>query len=117
MVRTIAFAAVAISLTAMVSAEALAQRLPEDLNLNRQDLDIMRETARTALNDEPDGSTLEWENPQTGNSGTVTVVRSFEYQGLPCRRIRHAIKTKGVADVHGAEWTQCQKDGAWKIAD
>jgi hypothetical protein len=35
-----------------------------------------------------DGESRTWENPQTRHHGDITVLRSYEMRGLPCRDVR-----------------------------
>ena len=62
-----------------------------------------------------DGEARPWSNPQTGNSGTITVLRSYRRDNLPCRdaEVNSRLKERSVVYV----LPLCQiDDGSWKIA-
>lgn len=84
-----------------------AERFDED------DLRIFMDAGRKALNDTPDNQSVTWENPQTKAGGQITVLRSFESKGLPCKEVRvqnHAQGRKGDNKLN-----LCKKDGKWRL--
>jgi surface antigen len=64
-----------------------------------------------------DGAADHWSNPKTGNSGTVTVLQSFEKEGMACRKVRYVIRLRGVTGqrVYTLNWCKTAS-GEWKIA-
>lgn len=44
------------------------------------------------------GATERWNNPSTGNAGTVSLIQVFEKDGMPCRKLRHRISMSGLKD-------------------
>ena len=57
-----------------------------------------------------------WENPETGNRGTVTLIEIFEHQGMPCRRLRHDIELRRTRDPFRFIVDRCKtSEGEWKI--
>jgi len=84
-----------------------AERFDED------DLRIFMDAGRKALNDTPDNQSVTWENPHTKAGGQITVLRSFESKGLPCKEVRvqnHAQGRKGDNKLN-----LCKKDGKWRL--
>ena len=63
------------------------------------------------------GAASHWSNPKTGDSGTVTVLHSFEKAGMACRRVRYVIHLRGVTGqrVYTVNWCKTAS-GEWKIA-
>ena len=66
------------------------------------------------------GTTHEWSNPNSGNLGTVQLLKRFEitYQGnkLPCRELRYHIQLKDNADPYNLRLNRCKTtEGIWKI--
>jgi surface antigen len=63
------------------------------------------------------GSASHWSNPKTGDSGTVTVLQSFEKEGMACRKVRYVIRLRGVTGqrVYTANWCKTAS-GEWKLA-
>ena len=66
----------------------------------------------------PVGQTIVWNNPDTGNSGTVTPVRDGRSSGTGayCREYQTTVTVGGKKqDAYG---TACQQpDGSWKVID
>jgi len=64
-----------------------------------------------------DGAASHWSNPKTGDSGTVTVLHSFEKAGMACRRVRYVIRLRGVTGqkIYTVNWCKTAS-GEWKIA-
>jgi hypothetical protein len=62
------------------------------------------------------GAVAKWENPESGNSGTSTLIEKFESHGMPCKRVRDAISVKGFADPTTLEFKRCKfPNGEWEI--
>ncbi len=62
------------------------------------------------------GQTIDWNNPDTGNSGTVTPVRdgTNSQTGAYCREYQTTVTVGG--ETQDAFGTACQQpDGSWKI--
>lgn len=59
-----------------------------------------------------------WNNAATGNSGTLTLLKSFRWSGLTCRRVRYVIKVRLKADPSHFVFSYCRdpKSGQWKFA-
>jgi surface antigen len=65
------------------------------VELSDEDLRYVERAAnRLYRADAPVGSTERWENPASGNAGTVTVQRRFEDAGIPCWRTVHDVTLK-----------------------
>lgn len=71
--------------------------------------------AQQALEKSPSGTAVAWHNPDSGHSGTVTPVRTFQKsKGQYCREYQQTISIGG--QEHQAYGTACrQPDGSWKI--
>lgn len=90
--------------------------------LNHHDLKAMTKATQPLLDDGslPIGATREWSNPESGDHGTIQLMRRFEYeyQGtkLPCRELRYHIQVTGNADPYNYKLDRCKvADGSWKI--
>lgn len=83
--------------------------------LTDRDRSTMRETAQYALDDAPSGTTSRWENPDSGNSGTITPQDSFQNaQGQQCREFHQSVSAAGQTET--GYGTACrQADGSWKV--
>jgi surface antigen len=62
------------------------------------------------------GTSESWKNDASGNRGTVTLVRFREYQGLPCRTLRHDVYVRARNQRFEFVIDRCRTDdGQWKI--
>ena len=68
----------------------------------------------TTLESIPDNAQTKWINPNTNESGTMTVVRTNNNNGTPCREFTQTIYVGGKA-VQGYGTACRQADGSWKI--
>lgn len=73
-------------------------------------------TTHDALEYQPTGRPSSWNNPDSGHSGTVTPVRTWQQEdGKYCRDYKQSIVIDGK--VEEATGTACREnDGTWRIA-
>ncbi len=63
-----------------------------------------------------DGASDTWSNPKSGNSGTVTVLGSFQRQGNACRKLRYDIRLRQRKGARSYTLSWCHMpDGSWKV--
>ena len=74
-----------------------------------------QKAAQQALEKSPSGTAVAWNNPDSGHSGTVTPVRTFQKNnGQYCREYQQTVTIGGKEDQ--AYGTACrQPDGSWKL--
>ena len=84
-----------------------AERFDED------DLRIFMDAGRKALNDTPDNQSVTWENPQTKAGGEITVLRSFESKGRPCKDLR--LRNQAQGRKGESKPTLCRVEGKWRL--
>jgi surface antigen len=80
---------------------------------DEEDLRLFMDAGRKALNDTPDSQSVSWENPLTRARGEITVLRSFEAKGLPCREVRVRNEASGRKGDNALNL--CKKDGKWRL--
>jgi surface antigen len=100
------------------AAAAQVNPFGDSLDLEETDIAMLQAAANALFQDDDAaiGQSEAWNNPETGNSGTVSVVRLFEHGGLPCKRLQHTIKQKGRADRSIYQFARCRtSDGSWKL--
>jgi surface antigen len=63
------------------------------------------------------GTVENWNNPKSGNSGTVKLIREFKQKnGMPCRRLEHRIKLAREGE-RTYTMNRCKTpEGEWKLA-
>lgn len=83
-----------------------------------EDLPMVRQASAPLFDATAAGTTREWSNPQTGNSGTIKLRRIFVLNGMPCRTFdyttwteHHTNETRVVID-----WCKVADNG-WKLVD
>ena len=83
--------------------------------LDARDKKMASEAAQRAFESNRAGQTSVWNNPDTGNSGTITPTRTTQLaNGQYCREYKQTITVGG--ETQNAYGTACrQPDGSWKI--
>src|SRR5215471_17858125 len=86
-----------------ISASArVSKYVDPNLTLTADDLTLMKKAAREQLDGKPDGAVASWDNPKSGHSGTVTLLKS-------------SINAKGLATPAQYVVNICkQPNGSWK---
>ncbi len=85
-------------------------------HLTEADKDYYNQASQQAY-EAPVGETITWDNPETGNSGTVTPTRTGQSSsGAYCREFQQTITIDGKTER--AYGTACQQpDGSWQITN
>jgi surface antigen len=85
--------------------------------LDAKDRQAANQAAVHALEQTPSGTSVAWQNPDSGHAGTVTPTRTYQTaSGQYCREYQQAITIDG--QQHRSYGTACrQPDGSWKIAN
>ena len=83
--------------------------------LTRWDKTAMHETTYESLSESPSGETSKWSNSSSGNSGSITPIRTYlDEEGRICREYNASLIVDGEV-VEGTE-TACRTEtGAWII--
>lgn len=104
-------------LAATAAGVLLGAYLGGELGKTMDDVDRLkaRQTTQNSLEKLQDNVTSNWSNPNTGYSGTVTPVRTYqEASGTYCREFQQTISVGGKTEQ--AYGTACrQPDGTWRI--
>ena len=84
-------------------------------SLDRADQMHAAQTTQAALESNKTGTVSTWTNPDSGHSGTVTPVRTFQdAQGQNCREFQQTVTIGGRTEQ--AYGTACrQADGSWRV--
>jgi len=82
---------------------------------NGDDMKLLVDSAREALEKAPVGSTIDWSNPKTSNSGATTVLAESTKNGQVCKTISVATQAKGMKEA--MRYVACREpDGRWGIS-
>lgn len=86
-------------------------------SLDRADMAYYNNTSQQAFERAPSGQTLAWQNPDSGNSGTITPKNVYQNpDGAYCREYSQTI-TVGGKQQEGYGKACRQPDGSWKIVE
>jgi surface antigen len=84
-------------------------------DFTERDWEILKAEARRVLDEEPDGTRVDWSNPETGTGGAIKPLRTVESEGRTCRQTAFrqftASGKKGQAVYHLCR----QDDGTWRF--
>lgn len=98
-----------IGLGAMMGSSIGAQLDERDRLLAGQSLQATMETA-------PDNTAGGWNNPNSGNSGTIVPTQTIVSNGQPCREFTQTIIVGGQSQ-QGYGRACRQNDGSWRISN
>ena len=86
-------------------------------SLDNADMAKYNNTSQRALETAPSGQQVSWNNPDTGNYGTVTPVNVYQNDaGQYCREYSQSINVGGRGE--NAYGRACrQADGSWRIVE
>lgn len=105
--------------TATIAGTLLGAAIGSSLgsSLDKADMAAYHQTSQRALETAQPGQSLPWNNPQTGNSGTVTPSNYYQNSsGQYCREYSQTISVGGKTEK--GYGTACrQADGTWKIVE
>lgn len=109
-----------VALTVMTANAAMAQntmflRKSPIAHLNDADRTLLRETIDKLLAS-PDGTVLDWNNPDTGSGGRVKVLDTEDVEGMTCRNIRARNQAKG-RQADGIYRLCKEPEGNWRFAE
>ena len=83
-------------------------------HMNQEDRQLLRETIDKLL-ESPDGTVLDWENPDTGSGGRVKVLDTEVVDGVTCRNVRARNQARG-RQADGV-YRLCQdENNTWRFA-
>ena len=86
-------------------------------DFTKQDMDLLQAKLRPLLEQGKAGAVAAWRNPANSNFGTMRIAKTFERQGLACRRVTHIVKLRSYKNARRFVVSYCKtSDGAWKIA-
>ena len=83
-------------------------------HLDEYDKKLLAKTSRQALEFSPSGQKVAWNNPDSGNRGSITPTSTFKERGRYCREYTQEVIVGGKKQ--SAYGKACrQPDGSWEI--
>jgi surface antigen len=102
---------------AAAQAQFLGPSWESNVSLTREDLDMIRSAVTLQIHNKPIGTTAAWTNPQSGNSGSLRLLRISSRQSRHCEDIEYLIRPPGKP-AERVVFTSClQPDGNWRLSD
>ena len=85
--------------------------------LSCKDQEYHYNTTQNALEYQPSGRSVTWNNPDSGHSGQVTPTKTYVSEsGKPCREFTQTITVDGQEEQVKANACR-QEDGTWQVID
>ena len=126
LVQACAAAILIAGLVPMAASLVVAQQMPPMWQgttlpgVSRDDTDRMHAAATRLYEGQSIGTVERWRNPDTGNSGTIELLREFETSGMPCRSMKYLIRfgevKKNQFRHYLVNWCKTSS-GEWKILE
>jgi hypothetical protein len=79
------------------------------------DLEMFQSNLNDALEQNADGDIRRWENPNTGSSGEIEVIKSIARDSKRCRSVRISNRARGYAEAKTDAVFCRETDGQWKL--
>lgn len=98
-------------------AQFLGFGFESNIELTKHDLDIIRSTVNAQVHGQPVDTTASWSNSESGNYGTVKLLKKFVNNGQHCETVGYTLATKRMATPpEHYMLTSCQQpNGQWRI--
>jgi hypothetical protein len=103
----------------LVSLSAEAQLMgPSWVTLTQSDLAMIKGALAEQIHNRKPGTSASWRNPESGNSGMVTLLKAFARQGRRCEQIEYRLSPPDRTNPSDRfVLTRCvQPDGSWKLS-
>ncbi len=85
-------------------------------SLDRADRQYMAQSTQNALESGQSGQPVQWQNPDSGHSGTIVPQKAYQDNDTYCREYTQTVNIGGKTEH--AYGTACrQPDGSWQIVN
>jgi surface antigen len=97
----------------------LVQRPADSGGLNKDDIERLNRATERLYTGRSIGTVERWRNPDTGNSGSGKLLKSFKSRGMDCRQMRYRVKLRDSQREPAAYVTNwCRTEsGEWKLLE
>ncbi len=87
------------------------------MTLTQADLDMIKSTLMTRIHNHDAGTRAAWNNPQSGNSGTIALLSVVPRGAQRCEQIEyHNIPPHGAPSDRFVLTSCIQPDGSWRLS-
>ena len=80
---------------------------------DEEDIRLFLEAARKTLNDTPDNQSVTWQNPSTKAGGELTILKSYESKGQPCKAMR--VRNQAAGRKNDVTLNACKVENRWRL--
>jgi hypothetical protein len=86
--------------------------------LTHEDVELVLRSSAPLFEAAPAGAVARWENPSSGNKGSITLLRLYALKGLSCRTMRYTAKypNHSYSNARVVDWCEVSP-GEWKLVD
>jgi len=99
-------------------AQMLGPAWETNVTLTRADLDMIKAGLAQQIHNKRLGASTSWRNPESGNSGSMALLKIFARQGQRCEQIEYRMSPpeKAMPSDRFVLTSCLQPDGTWKLA-
>lgn len=103
---------------ASAQAQLLGPNWESNIVLKQDDIEMIHHTVDQQIHGKAAGTTASWSNSNTGNSGTIKLLKKFTSGNRRCEQVEYMLKTttRAVSPEHYVFNSCLQPDGTWKIS-
>jgi 17 kDa outer membrane surface antigen len=88
------------------------------VTLTQGDMDMIKATLAGQIHGKKLGSQANWTNPQSGNSGSITLLKISSRDGRRCEQIEYRNVPPNKTPFDRFVLTSClQADGSWRLSE
>jgi surface antigen len=98
-------------------AQYLGLGLETNIELTRQDIEMIHRTVDTEVHGKAVGTTAKWSSPDSRNYGKIELLKKFVQNGQPCETVEYTLGTKRrpLRPEHYVLNSCLQPDGQWRM--
>ena len=85
--------------------------------LTDKDVELMHEAGKQAVDKKKFGRAWKWDNPKSGNSGSLTITRKYEIRSHVCVEVEVRVSIKGREKMNEPDNLCLNKDKKWVEAE
>ena len=109
-----------VALIAWLPAEAqfLGLGLESNIELTKNDLAIIHRVVDEQVHGKAVGTTASWSNTESGNYGSIKLLKKYSVNGRPCESVGYTLATRKMATSpeHYMLNSCLLPDGSWRIS-
>jgi hypothetical protein len=109
---------IALSLAALpVHAQPLGPSWETYVAITQGDIEMIKTTLAAQIHGNRPGTSAAWVNPQSGNSGSIILIKVSSRDGRRCEQIEYRMIPPNKTTVDRFVLMSCvQADGSWKFS-